>query len=204
MREASADEISAIVRWRREHQPGGRNAGSIFTNPKGDAAGRLVEVAGCKGIAPWIGGGLGQARQLLHGRRRWQRRRRLRADRRGARTARRGPTPASAEHRGSLHRIRASDDDDAVRQARRPSEGEPRRTRAAPRSENVARACRGRRRLYVVVAIVLLDRSRGRFGALYLLHSSLFSARHVVITGNLCTPLRRRCWRRVDSAITHR
>ena len=42
--------VSAIVRWRREHQPGGSNAGSVFTNPEGDSAGRLVEVAGLKGF----------------------------------------------------------------------------------------------------------------------------------------------------------
>lgn len=43
-------EVAAIVRWRREHQPGGQNAGSVFTNPPGDAAGRLVEAAGCRGL----------------------------------------------------------------------------------------------------------------------------------------------------------
>lgn len=48
-REAEA-EIAEVVRWRREHQPGGQNAGSVFTNPEGDAAGRLVEAAGCKGM----------------------------------------------------------------------------------------------------------------------------------------------------------
>jgi len=47
--EASAGEIAAIVRWRRQHQPGGRNAGSVFTNPPGDSAGRLIEAAGLKG-----------------------------------------------------------------------------------------------------------------------------------------------------------
>ncbi len=41
--------LSEIVRWRREHQPGGSNAGSVFTNPPGDSAGRLVEEAGLKG-----------------------------------------------------------------------------------------------------------------------------------------------------------
>ena len=41
--------LAEIVRWRREHQPGGSNAGSVFTNPPGDSAGRLVEVAGLKG-----------------------------------------------------------------------------------------------------------------------------------------------------------
>ena len=42
-------EVSEIVRWRREHQPGGHNAGSVFTNPPGDSAGRLIERAGAKG-----------------------------------------------------------------------------------------------------------------------------------------------------------
>lgn len=42
--------IAAIVRWRREHQPGGPNAGSVFTNPPGDSAGRLIDSAGCKGL----------------------------------------------------------------------------------------------------------------------------------------------------------
>ncbi len=36
--------------WRRQHQPGGRNAGSVFTNPPGDSAGRLIEAAGAKGL----------------------------------------------------------------------------------------------------------------------------------------------------------
>jgi UDP-N-acetylmuramate dehydrogenase len=42
-------ELASIVRWRRAHQPGGSNAGSVFTNPIGDAAGRLIEEAGLKG-----------------------------------------------------------------------------------------------------------------------------------------------------------
>ena len=41
--------LAEIVSWRRAHQPGGRNAGSVFTNPPGDAAGRLIEAAGLKG-----------------------------------------------------------------------------------------------------------------------------------------------------------
>ncbi len=43
-------ELAAIVRWRRENQPGGHNAGSVFANPEGDSAGRLIEAAGCKGL----------------------------------------------------------------------------------------------------------------------------------------------------------
>jgi UDP-N-acetylmuramate dehydrogenase len=43
-------EVSEIVRWRRANQPGGQNAGSVFTNPPGDSAGRLIDAAGCKGL----------------------------------------------------------------------------------------------------------------------------------------------------------
>jgi UDP-N-acetylmuramate dehydrogenase len=46
---ASEAQIADIVRWRREHQPGGSNAGSVFTNPPGDSAGRLIDAAGLKG-----------------------------------------------------------------------------------------------------------------------------------------------------------
>jgi len=52
-REDSEAMIRDIVRWRREHQPGGQNAGSVFTNPAGDpprnSAGWLVDAAGLKG-----------------------------------------------------------------------------------------------------------------------------------------------------------
>jgi UDP-N-acetylmuramate dehydrogenase len=48
-RSTAEAEISDIVRWRRENQPGGANAGSVFTNPPGDSAGRLLDVAGAKG-----------------------------------------------------------------------------------------------------------------------------------------------------------
>ncbi len=47
---AAGEEVAAIVRWRREHQPGGQNAGSVFTNPSGAPAGRLVDEAGCRGL----------------------------------------------------------------------------------------------------------------------------------------------------------
>jgi UDP-N-acetylmuramate dehydrogenase len=42
--------ISEIVRWRRENQPGGQNAGSVFTNPPGDSAGRVIDHCGLKGL----------------------------------------------------------------------------------------------------------------------------------------------------------
>jgi UDP-N-acetylmuramate dehydrogenase len=43
-------EVDEIVRWRRANQPGGSNAGSVFTNPPGDAAGRLIDACGLKGL----------------------------------------------------------------------------------------------------------------------------------------------------------
>ncbi|MBV8462859.1 MAG: FAD-binding protein [Acidimicrobiales bacterium] len=48
--EAEQEAVATIVRWRREHQPGGSNAGSVFANPEGDSAGRLIESAGLKGV----------------------------------------------------------------------------------------------------------------------------------------------------------
>ena len=46
----SNDLIKEIVKWRRDNQPGGQNSGSVFTNPEGDSAGRLIEIAGLKGL----------------------------------------------------------------------------------------------------------------------------------------------------------
>jgi UDP-N-acetylmuramate dehydrogenase len=43
-------EIDEVVRWRRANQPGGNNAGSVFTNPPGDSAGRLIDTSGLKGF----------------------------------------------------------------------------------------------------------------------------------------------------------
>lgn len=48
-RAEAESEIAAVVKWRREHQPGGANAGSVFANPPGDSAGRLIEAAGMRG-----------------------------------------------------------------------------------------------------------------------------------------------------------
>ena len=48
-RAVAEQEIAAVVRWRREHQPGGANAGSVFANPPGDSAGRLIDAAGLRG-----------------------------------------------------------------------------------------------------------------------------------------------------------
>jgi UDP-N-acetylmuramate dehydrogenase len=49
-RETGRRALADIVRWRREHQPGGSNAGSVFTNPPGDSAGRLIDAAGLSGL----------------------------------------------------------------------------------------------------------------------------------------------------------
>jgi UDP-N-acetylmuramate dehydrogenase len=42
-------EATEFARWRRQAQPTGACAGSVFTNPDGDYAGRLIDAAGLKG-----------------------------------------------------------------------------------------------------------------------------------------------------------
>jgi UDP-N-acetylmuramate dehydrogenase len=53
---AGEELLGEIVRWRREHQPGGQNAGSVFINPvPGElAAAELIDRLGLRGFA--IGG----------------------------------------------------------------------------------------------------------------------------------------------------
>lgn len=53
---AAESAIAEIVRWRREHQPGGQNAGSVFVNPvPGELpAARLIDDLGLRGLR--IGG----------------------------------------------------------------------------------------------------------------------------------------------------
>ena len=51
-REQAERTIAEIVRWRREHQPGGQNCGSVFVNPvPGEvSAGSLVDGLGLRGL----------------------------------------------------------------------------------------------------------------------------------------------------------
>ncbi len=47
-----ADALAEIVAWRRENQPGGRNAGSVFVNPEpGEgSAGAIIDSLGLRGL----------------------------------------------------------------------------------------------------------------------------------------------------------
>jgi UDP-N-acetylmuramate dehydrogenase len=51
-RERSEAELDEIVRWRRENQPGGQNAGSVFVNPVPGrvTAGELIDRLGLRGL----------------------------------------------------------------------------------------------------------------------------------------------------------
>jgi UDP-N-acetylmuramate dehydrogenase len=44
--------LAEIVRWRREHQPGGQNAGSVFVNPVPGqlSAGEVIDALGLRGL----------------------------------------------------------------------------------------------------------------------------------------------------------
>ncbi len=58
-RVASEREIAEIVKWRREHQPGGQNCGSVFVNPvPGEVtAGGLIDELGLRGLrvgSAWV------------------------------------------------------------------------------------------------------------------------------------------------------
>jgi UDP-N-acetylmuramate dehydrogenase len=51
-RAASEAVLADIVRWRREHQPGGQNAGSVFVNPVPGqlSAGEVIDELGLRGL----------------------------------------------------------------------------------------------------------------------------------------------------------
>ena len=118
-----------IVRWRREHQPGGPNAGSVFTNPPATPPAASSTRPGCKGLRRGIRVRVAEACQLLPGRRRRLGRRRAGADAGGAAgggAAHRRPARARDPHGRVLMRRdppsdgRAQDDRRGAPARRRP------------------------------------------------------------------------------------
>jgi UDP-N-acetylmuramate dehydrogenase len=51
--EVASATVDSIVAWRRDNQPGGRNAGSVFVNPApgNGSAGALIDAAGLRGYS---------------------------------------------------------------------------------------------------------------------------------------------------------
>jgi UDP-N-acetylmuramate dehydrogenase len=47
---SALETVAEVVRWRQANQPGGLNGGSVFKNPPGDSAGRLIDATGLKGL----------------------------------------------------------------------------------------------------------------------------------------------------------
>ena len=160
--ERSLAEIAEIVRWRREHQPGGSNAGSVFTNPAGDSAGRLIEEAGLKGhrigsaevspkhanfIQADAGGSAADVRRLIEDVRQ-----------RVPRAVRGGPGHRSADDRVRARRRRSAPvvtPPPRDRETRGRKAGSGIDPRIRQRRVAVARH-RGRRRLRIVVAVVIV------------------------------------------------
>jgi len=51
-RDVAEATMRSVSKWRKDNQPGGTlNAGSVFKNPPGDAAGRIIDALGLKGFA---------------------------------------------------------------------------------------------------------------------------------------------------------
>ena len=47
---SGARVLDEVVRWRRENQPGGQNAGSVFVNPSNETSAELIDRLGLKGF----------------------------------------------------------------------------------------------------------------------------------------------------------
>ncbi len=174
--------LADIVRWRREHQPGGANAGSVFTNPPGDSAGRLIDAAGLRGRRVGSAHVSREARELHPDRAGRLGRRRRRAD---GRDRRGGPPPqrrraAPRDGAGRLRRRRARGTVVTAPVGNRPevrSAVEPRIVERRRGVETASHRRRTRRRVALAAAVAVIA------AAAALAFSPVADLDRVVVTG---------------------
>ncbi len=180
--EIARERLRDIVRWRREHQPGGANGGSVFRNPPGDYAARLIEATGCKGLRVGERVGEREAHQLHPSKSRRPRERRPRAyrTRTHPRVQRDG---RGADNGESIYWFRACAMSRARGNTAPPTAPPTAPRRATPVASREARPRRRLRRLTKWLLSLGLIVTALALGAQWILHQSFFRVQSVQFIG---------------------